>query len=220
VPGSLVGDEDAVCRLENSMARRSHPNPRSPAVRSALRITWISIAWSAAGGTASITSGVLAGSLALIGSGASVFIDLTSSIVLVWRFGKHEDHPTAERLAHVIAASALTALAVGLAVASGVRLATGAQPDASAAGLAVAAASVLALPAIAVRKYQVAPRVPSHALRVDAHITTVGATTALLALAGIGLTDAGVGSADALAAATIAVGAGWLGAGELRRREL
>ena len=52
-------------------------------VRAALRISWISIGWSAAGGTASIVSGVLAGSLSLAGSGAGVLIDLPSSAVLV-----------------------------------------------------------------------------------------------------------------------------------------
>ncbi|MDQ1747229.1 MAG: hypothetical protein QOD07_1492 [Frankiaceae bacterium] len=188
------------------------------AVRAALTISWVSIAWSACGGAASIGSGLLAGSLSLVGSGASVFIDLASSAVLVWRFRRHDESPGAERVAHVVAATALLALSAGLAVASVVRLATGAAPDASAASFAVACASAVVLPAIAVRKYQVAPRVPSPALRVDAHITVVGAATALLALAGLGLTEAGVGSADAVAAMVIAAGAGALGARELRHR--
>lgn len=188
---------------------------RSP-VRAALRISWISIAWSAAGGTASIASGVLAGSLSLVGSGAGVLIDLTSSAVLVWRFRRHEAHPGAERVAHLVAALALVALAAGLAVASGIRLATGAHASPDEASLAIAAASVLVLPSIAARKYRVAPLVPSDALRVDAHITAVGAATALLALAGLGLTDAGVDSADAIAALVIAAGAAILGTVELR----
>jgi divalent metal cation (Fe/Co/Zn/Cd) transporter len=191
---------------------------RSPPVRAALRITWISISWSAAGGAASITAGVLAGSLSLVGSGASVFIDLISSVVLVWRFRRHDEHPGAERIAHLVAALALLALAFGLAVASAIRLASGAVAKPADASLAIAAASVLALPVIAVRKYRVAPRVPSHALRVDAHITVVGAVTALLALVGLGLTSAGFGSADSIAAVTIAAGAATLGLVELRER--
>jgi len=189
---------------------------QAAAVRAALTISWVSIAWSACGGAASIGSGVLAGSLSLIGSGASVFIDLTSSAVLVWRFRRHHESPGAERVAHLVAAIALLALAVGLGVASVIRLASGAEAQTTAISLGVGAASAAVLPLIAARKYQVAPRVPSPALRVDAHITVVGATTALLALAGLGLTAAGFGSADAAAAMLIAAGAGVLGARELR----
>jgi len=187
-------------------------------IRAALRITWISIAWSIAGGTASITAGVLAGSLSLVGSGASVLIDLTSSLVLVWRFRRHEEHPTAEHIAHLVAAVALVCLAVSLAVASTVRLVTGAAADPTVASLVIAAASVLALPGIAARKYRVAPLVPSKALRADAHITAIGAATALLALAGLGLTDAGLHAADPVAAMVIAAVAAWLGVRELARR--
>lgn len=187
-------------------------------VRAALRISWLSIAWSVAGGVASIGAGVAAGSASLVGSGADIVIDLTSSIVLVWRFRQHEQHPTAERVAHLVAAVALLALAIGLGLVSAIRLAAGSEAEPTATSLAIASVSVLVLPGIAARKYQVAPRVPSHALRADAHITVVGATTALLAVAGLALTDAGVGSADAIAALGIAVGAAVLGAGELQRR--
>lgn len=193
----------------------SLPPGRTP-VRDALRISWISITWSAVSGACSIGFGVVAASLALVGSGAGVAVDLMSSVVLVWRFRSHETHPTAERRAHLTAAFALLALAGSLAVAGVIRLATGATASVTAAGLATAIASVLALPIIAARKYQVAPRVPSHALRVDAHITLVGAATALLALVGLALTDAGLGPADAGAAVLIACVAAALGFGELR----
>lgn len=200
------------------MALRDSRSERTGPVRAALRITWTSIGWSAAAGSASIVAGVLARSLSLTGSGVSVLIDLTSSVVLVWRFRRHDEHPAAERVAHLVAALALIVLALGLAVAAAIRLATGAAAAPTPASLAIAAVSVLALPLIAARKYHVAPRVPSHALRVDAHITVVGATTALLALAGLGLTDAGLDSADSVAAAVIAVGAAILGIVELRSR--
>lgn len=185
-------------------------------IPAALRITWISIAWSVAGGAASITSGVLAGSLSLIGSGASVSIDLASSLVLVWRFRRHGEHVAAERIAHRVAAIALVWLAISLVVASAGRLASGASAEPNVASLVIAAASVLALPAIAARKYYVAPRVPSRALRADAHITAIGAATALLALAALGLTDIGVDSADSIAAVLIALVAAVLGLTELR----
>lgn len=193
-------------------------NASAGPVRAALRISWISIGWSAAGGAVSIAFGVLAGSLSLVGSGASVVIDLTSSVVLVWRFRRGDDHPAAEHIAHLVAAVALLVLAASLAIASVVRLATGAEASPTTVSLVVAAVSVVVLPLIAARKYAVAPRVPSPALRADAHITVVGAATALLALVGLGLTDAGWGSADAIAALVIAFGAAGIGVRELRSR--
>lgn len=200
-------------RLPSAVMQRDRGTP----THAALWISWVSIGWSLAAGAASITFGVLAGSLALVGSGASVVIDLSSSVVLVWRFRRHE-HPAAERIAHLVAATALLALAVSLGLAGALRLATGTSATASAPGVAAALASVLVLPLIAHRKYRVAPRVPSPALRVDAHITAVGAATALLALLGLALTDAGVGWADAAAGVVIACVAAALGVREIRHR--
>lgn len=175
------------------------------ALRAALRISWLSILWSAVIGTASVGFGVVASSLALTGSGASLLIDLTSSAVLVWRFRRHEAHPSAERLAHRVAALALLLLAVSLVVASVIRLATGGRAHADDVSVIIALASVVGLPPIAWRKYAVARRVPSHALRTDAHITLLGAATALLTVAGLVLTRAGMPAADPAAALLVAL---------------
>lgn len=186
-------------------------------VRRALTISWISIGWGAVGGAAAIGVGARSASLALIGSGAGVLIDLTSSAVLVWRFRHPHGHERAEGVAHRVAASALTALAVVLAAFAVLRLVQGAPADADLAAILTAAVSLAVLPAIAWRKYVVAPAVPSPALRADAHITLVGAATALVSLVGLALTRAGFDRGDALAALVVGVVAGWVGATELRK---
>ena len=68
--------------------------------------------------------------------------------------------------------------------------------------------AVVTLPLLAARKYVVAARAPSRALRTDAHITMVGASTALLSLVGLALTNNGFASADATAALVVAAVAG------------
>jgi divalent metal cation (Fe/Co/Zn/Cd) transporter len=185
-------------------------------VRQALRISWISIGWGGISGVASIAIGAQAASLALVGSGAGVLIDLSSSAVLVWRFRHPHGHDRAERTAHVVAASALTGLAVVLAAFAILRLADGSSANPEVAAIVAASASLLVLPAIARHKYAVAAAVPSPALRADAHITMVGAATALISLAGLGATKAGFASADPWAALVVGLVAGVVGLGELR----
>jgi divalent metal cation (Fe/Co/Zn/Cd) transporter len=185
-------------------------------IRSALRISWVTIGWSTVTGIASVVLGLSAASLALVGSGASVLVDVSSSAVLVWRFRHPHGHDSAERKAQLVAASALLALGVLLAVSSVHRLATGGQAHPTALTTALATASLLVLPLLAVRKYVVARAVPSRALRTDAHITMVGASTAALTLAGFLLTDAGAGWADPVAALLVAVAAGTVAVVELR----
>ena len=188
----------------------------SPVTRAALRVSWLSIGWSAASGSAAIAIGQQARSLALIGSGASVLIDLSSSVVLVWRFRRHESHPRAEQIAHLVAAAALVTLGAALAAAATWRLVDGGRAHPTAGSVVVAAASVVALPIIGWRKYRVAARIPSRALATDAHITMVGAGTALVTLAGLALTTAGIASADAAATFVITATAGVVGVSELR----
>jgi divalent metal cation (Fe/Co/Zn/Cd) transporter len=136
--------------------------------------------------------------------------------VLVWRFRHPSGHDRAERTAHVVAAGALTLLAVVLAAFAVLRLVDGSSAKPEAAAIVTAATALVVLPVIARRKYAVARAVPSPALRADAHITLVGAATALVSLAGLGATKAGFSAADPLAALVIGVVAGVVGGLELR----
>lgn len=165
---------------------------RRPAVQAALTISYAAVAWSLLAGNVSIAVGLQSRSTALAGTGADVLADMASSVVLVWRFrtelhGGRPDHEV-ERRAHLVASLALLAVAVGVAAGSFAHLADGqgAKPDLT--GVAVAAASVLVLPTLAVIKLRIAAAVPSRALRTDAVITLVGAATAVLSLLGLILT--------------------------------
>src|SRR4051794_16162300 len=89
---------------------RAQPDRSASATRAALQISWISIWWSVLSGSASVAIGLSVASLALVGSGASILIDLSSSAVLVWRFRHPQGHLGAERRAHLVAALALCAL--------------------------------------------------------------------------------------------------------------
>lgn len=184
-------------------------------LRSALRISWVTIGWSAVTGTLSVAFGLAAASLALVGSGVSVIVDLSSSLVLVWRFRHPHGYGAIEQRAQRFATAALMTLAALLGVSSVYRLVGGGEAHPTGDSIAVAIAAVVTLPVLAARKYVVARRVPSRALTTDAHITMVGATTALLTLVGLAFTDAGYGSADSLAALAVAIMAAFVGFKEL-----
>jgi divalent metal cation (Fe/Co/Zn/Cd) transporter len=177
-------------------------------VVSALRVSWVCVVWSVLSGVASLVVGLAAGSLSLGGLGASVLIDVISSLVLVWRFrrerGSGEFPEAAERRAQLVAAGGLIAISATLVVTGIQHLATHATPDTPGIALGLAAANLVVLPGLAQWKYRVAAAVGSLALRTDAHITMVGTSTAALSLLGLGLDRAfGWWWADAVTALII-----------------
>jgi divalent metal cation (Fe/Co/Zn/Cd) transporter len=190
-------------------------------IRHALVLCYASVAWSAIAGSASVVAGLAAGSTALVGTGADVLADLVSSVVLAWRFhaelhGARLGHEV-DRRAHRVAAGALLAVAVGLAAASVIRLIQGHGASAQAAGIVIAAVSLVVLPLFVVAKYHLARAVGSAALRTDGAVTMVGAETAALTLLGLLLTRTlGWTAADPGAALGIALLAGSTGWRELR----
>jgi divalent metal cation (Fe/Co/Zn/Cd) transporter len=177
-------------------------------VTDALRVSWVCVAWSVVSGAASLTVGLVTGSLSLGGLGASVLIDVVSSAVLIWRFrrerGAGEFPEAAERRAGTVAALGLVAIAIALLATAIDHLVAKTHPSTPAVALALAGANLVVLPLLARWKYRVADEVGSLALRTDAHITMVGTSTSGLSLLGLGL-DRGFGWwwADAVAALVI-----------------
>ena len=194
---------------------------RTPLV-DALRVSYAAVAWSAVSGVASVAVGVAAASTALLGTGTDVLADMSSSIVLIWRFRAelHGGHPSeaAERRAERVASAALVIVAAGIAATAATRLAQGEGASTSAAGIVLAAASLAVLPVFALVKHRIAASVPSPALRMDAVITLVGAIMAAVTLAGLATTSAfGWTSADPVAALVVAAIAAAVGLWNLRQ---
>jgi len=123
---------------------------RSALIATALRLSWLSVAWAALSGTASLTLGVLDHSLAITGVGLNLLGDLAGSLALIWRFGHERGRlhgaETAERVARLVVGTSLTVVAAFLAVQSVRRLADGTGPAADVGPILVAAASVVVLP--------------------------------------------------------------------------
>lgn len=191
---------------------RAHAD-RSALIATALRLSWLSAAWAALCGTASLSLGVLDHSLAITGVGLNLLGDLAGSLTLIWRFGHErarlQGAENAERIARLVVGTSLTVVAAFLAVQSARRLAGGTGPAGDVGPILVAAASVVVLAPLARAKRGVGTALRSQALRGDGTLSGVGAAIALLALTGL-LVNRTLGWwwADPAAALMVAVVAG------------
>jgi divalent metal cation (Fe/Co/Zn/Cd) transporter len=156
--------------------------------RAARRISEVSIAWTVVGSSLAIAIGAASGSSALIAFGLVGYVDLVGSVALVHHF-RHalvadELSDRFERRAHLIVTLGLLTVGVVTVTASAARLVAGHHAKTTAAGIVIAAVSLVGLSVLAVLKVRIAARVPSAALRADGQLSGVGAAQAAVVLLG------------------------------------
>jgi divalent metal cation (Fe/Co/Zn/Cd) transporter len=185
-------------------------NDRASNLRRALWLSGLSVAWNGLAGSIAVYAALATGSLSLLGFGADAVIDSAASVALIWRF--HVETREPERAAHVehiaerVVGAALVALAVYLVIGSLRALAAQSHPEGSFVSVALLAASVIALPPLALAKNRVARQLGSGALRADSILTAVAALLALISLASLAASEAlGLWWADATAALLVAL---------------
>jgi divalent metal cation (Fe/Co/Zn/Cd) transporter len=164
-------------------------NERHTLVRRALLLSVASVVWGLGVGTWSITAGLLAGSLGVLGLGLDLIADVAGSISLIWRFREERADPAsadrAEARASSVVAGALLLTAAVLTVASVQALVAGTAPDNSVSAMLSAAVSILVLAPLAVAKRRVGADLSSSALRGDGTLSGIGAFLGVLALVGL-----------------------------------
>jgi len=171
-------------------------------------LEYASMAWMTAEAAIAITAGVLASSIALIGFGLDSVIEFFAAAVVVWQLGgagEQDEGEQRETRAVRLIGVTFFALALYLAI-EGIRdLATHARPGQSAAGLAVAGAAVVVMPALAAAKRRTGRALGNRTLIADSAETALCALTSAATLLGVGLsTWLGWGWADPAAALIIA----------------
>jgi divalent metal cation (Fe/Co/Zn/Cd) transporter len=167
-------------------------NTEVAAIRSGIRVEWLTIGWMVVEAAVSIGAGIAAGSIALIAFGVDSVIELVSAGTLLWRL-RLEDAGTAppalieraERQASRVVGASLLLLAVYVVLQSGYDLWTRAAPERSLPGIALAAAALLVMPALVRTKRRIAAAINSPALRGDAACGVVCVYMAATLLAGL-----------------------------------
>lgn len=154
------------------------------AVRSARRVSTASALWTSGASAAAIAIGLAEASLALMAFGLVQLFDFVADVVLVIHFRAAATAEHLEQLVLRVVTFGLIGLGSSTGVVSVVHLRYGEGPSNSSASAALAVVSVIALTALALRKRQVAMRVPSDALRADGRLTSVGAMLAAVTVVG------------------------------------
>lgn len=149
---------------------------------------YFTVLWNLLEALVALASGALAGSIALIGFGLDSLIEVSSGTVLLWRL--HADHDEerrerVERSALKLVGVSLLLLAAYIAVDSLISLAAGKAPERSLPGIALATASLIAMPLLARAKRRVAWALGSAALQADSRQTDICAYLSAVLLLGL-----------------------------------
>jgi len=171
-------------------AVRLAPGERSAALGRARLLNRVTLIWNVIEGIVAVSAGVAAGSVSLIGFGMDSGIEASASVVLAWRLGQERRAGCMaeyDRRAVRLIAVAFAALAGYVWLQGGHDLVTGARPDASVPGLAMALLSFLVMPRLARAKRALAPTLGSQAVAADADQTNLCALLSGVLLAGVGL---------------------------------
>ncbi|CAA9229904.1 MAG: hypothetical protein AVDCRST_MAG42-1072 [uncultured Chthoniobacterales bacterium] len=153
----------------------------------ARRLEYATLSWNVVEGAVSITAGLLAGSVALVGFGVDAFIESVSGAVLLWRLQAGELGESRERAALRLVGVSFLLLAAYVLFEATASLLRREPPEASTLGIVIAATSLLIMPLLARAKRRVAARMNSRALAADSRQTQLCAYLSAILLVGLAL---------------------------------
>ena len=186
---------------------------RSAAVRRVRLYNNLTIAWNVVEGAVALTAGIIAGSISLIAFGLDSGIEVSTSLVLMWRLAQERrggcmaEH---DRRATRTIAVCFGALAVYVAFEAVAQLTAQRAPDVSVPGIAIAGASLVLMPLLARAKRRLGPVLGSQAVVSEARQTELCAWLSGVVLLGLGANAAlGWWWADPAAALAVAGFAGY-----------
>lgn len=157
-------------------------------LRAAVRVSIASIVWTTVANSASVGLGITAGSVVLVAFGMTGLLDAAGSVALVAHF-RHALHHEAlserhERISLRVITLGLATVGVVTMSVSVRRLALHQGSSTSIVGIAIAAASILVLGALAMRKHQLARHIASRPLHADGWLSATGCLLAFVTVTG------------------------------------
>ncbi len=161
---------------------------RAPLVARGRRLEYFSITWNGFEALVALISGLMAGSVALVGFGLDSVIETLSAGILLWRLRADPDiqaRERAERTARRLVGICFLLLAIYVAIESVRALWIKAQPERSVAGILIAIAAVIVMPLLGRAKRRVAVQLGSRALHADSRQADFCAYLSAILLAGL-----------------------------------
>ncbi len=161
---------------------------RAASVQSGVNLEYFTVGWNLLEAAVALVFGAVAGSIALIGFGLDSLIEVSSGGILLWRL--HSDHDDLRReaieaRALKLVGASLLALAAYVCGDSLFSLVRREAPERSLPGIALAVASLIAMPLLARAKRRVASAIASPALHADSKQTDICAYLSAILLLGL-----------------------------------
>jgi divalent metal cation (Fe/Co/Zn/Cd) transporter len=153
-------------------------------------LEYLTIAWNILEGCVAVASGVVAGSIALMGFGIDSFIETSSGGILLWRLHAERcgaDVEKLERKALRLVGLSFLLLAAYIAVDSIKSLVEKARPERSPIGIGITMLSLVVMPWLAYQKRKAAGRLRSVALQADSRQTSLCAYLSAILLVGLAM---------------------------------
>jgi divalent metal cation (Fe/Co/Zn/Cd) transporter len=151
-----------------------------------------------------ITAGTVAGSVALVGFGLDSVVEVSSGLIILWQFS-HRLPEQREKRALRLMAFSFYALAAYVGVESVRSLITGADPEHSTVGIALAAVSLAVMPFLSYWQRRTGKELNSNAVIADSTQTLLCTYLSAVLLIGLLLNSLwGIGWADPIAGLVIA----------------
>jgi divalent metal cation (Fe/Co/Zn/Cd) transporter len=187
-----------------SAALELTPRERTRLGRRAQLLAAASVAYNIVEAVISITAGLVAGSVALVGFGLDSTVEVSSGLIILWQF-RHAMPEARERQALRLMALSFFALAGYITVESTRALLGGHDPDSSPVGIGLAIASLVVMPFLSVAQRRTGRALGSNAVVADSTQTLLCTYLSAVLLVGLALNATlGWSWADPLAALAIA----------------
>ncbi len=148
-------------------------------------LEYFTLAWNLLEAVIAIGSGVLAGSVSLVGFGVDSVIECMSGSVLLWRLRDGEHGESREMLALRLVGIGFLILAAYVAFEAVKSLIYREAPEVTYIGIAIAALSLVVMPLLANAKRKVAFDLNSRAMKADSRQTDICAYLSAILLGGL-----------------------------------
>ncbi|MDT5270497.1 MAG: hypothetical protein QOH49_2683 [Acidobacteriota bacterium] len=158
---------------------------RAVGMRRGRSLEYLTIIWNMLEGLVAVGSGLVAGSVALVGFGIDSFVESLSGGALLWRLRSDDDSERREKIALKVVGVSFLALAAYVAFDAVKSLVRHEPPEASYVGIALAGLSLVVMPLLARAKRRVAAGLGSRALEADSRQTDICAYLSAILLGGL-----------------------------------